>query len=196
MEYLRGYGERGVTLLELLIGVAILAILIGLGIPNLRLFRERARIKGAVNTLLSDIHLARMRAMETGYVAVFFEPEENRYSISLWEDSNGNTEIEESELTLLKTVNLPQGIQFGTSEEVEIACSGDVEGEPPDDGVAFEYEDNDNILLFNKRGYPVSKEGVRGGALYIHNNRQTYAISVSSGGLTKKCVWDGESWHE
>jgi len=196
MKYMRGDGEKGVTLLELLIGVAIVAILVGLGIPNLRLFREKARVKGAANTLLSDIHLARMKAIETGYVAVIFDNSENKYSIVKWSDSNGDNDIEQSELTFLKTVYLSRGIEFGANEGVSAACSDTEESDPPDDGISFEYAADDNILLFNKRGYPVSKDGVPGGAVYIHSTHHTYAISVSPGGLTKKCVWDGENWHE
>lgn len=196
MRHLRGNGERGVTLLELLISIAIVAILISLGIPNLRLFREKERIKGTANTLLSDVHFARMKAMETGYVAIIFDSSDDRYSIAMWEDSNGNTEIEQSELTFIKTVSFKGGIEFGVNDDVNLTACSNTEEDPPSDGISFEYSSGDNILLFNKRGYPVSKTETTGGAVYIHNNFRTYAISVGAGGLTKKCVWDGESWHE
>jgi type IV fimbrial biogenesis protein FimT len=54
---------RGATLLELMIGVAVLGLLIGLGLPALTEFLQNSQIRGAANSTLSGIQVARAEAL-------------------------------------------------------------------------------------------------------------------------------------
>ena len=56
----------GVTLIELLIVVSILAILLGLAVPNLRTFYVNNRLGSAVNTVIAALSLARNEAIRRG----------------------------------------------------------------------------------------------------------------------------------
>jgi type IV fimbrial biogenesis protein FimT len=55
---------RGFTLVELMVTVAVVAILLSIGAPQLRVFLEKQQIKADVNQLTSSIHLARSEALK------------------------------------------------------------------------------------------------------------------------------------
>lgn len=54
--------QTGFTLYELLITVLIVGVILALGVPNLREFRQNSRMTGAANDLNSAFHLARSEA--------------------------------------------------------------------------------------------------------------------------------------
>lgn len=56
----------GFTLLELMIGVAILAVLLVVGIPSFQTFFQSSRLNGAREGLTSALSLARMEAVSRG----------------------------------------------------------------------------------------------------------------------------------
>lgn len=60
---LKRSGARGVTLIELAIGLAILAILVTLALPNFSIFLHNTQIKNAAETTLAGLTLARNEAV-------------------------------------------------------------------------------------------------------------------------------------
>ena len=58
--------QRGFTLIELAVVMAIVAVLAMLGVSNLWRFRPRARLADASNELVALLHGARQRALSTG----------------------------------------------------------------------------------------------------------------------------------
>lgn len=59
----------GFTLMELMMVLAIMAIVMGIAIPSIRSYTNNARISNAVNDLILDFALARTEAARQGYVA-------------------------------------------------------------------------------------------------------------------------------
>jgi type II secretion system protein H len=55
----------GFTLLELMIVIAIVGIMAGIGIPNLLSYIPKARLNGAARTVLVDLMATRMKAVKT-----------------------------------------------------------------------------------------------------------------------------------
>lgn len=55
--------QRGVTLVELLVVLTIAAILLTIGVPNLRSYTERSRLDNAASELLSALQFARSEAI-------------------------------------------------------------------------------------------------------------------------------------
>ena len=62
--------QKGVTLIELVAGLAILAIVAGVALPGFSGLIERERVTTASNTLLTDIQYARSLAVTRGSPAL------------------------------------------------------------------------------------------------------------------------------
>jgi type IV fimbrial biogenesis protein FimT len=56
--------SAGFTLIELMFTVVVLAVLLGIGVPNFRDFVRNGRMTAAANDLLTDINLARSEAVK------------------------------------------------------------------------------------------------------------------------------------
>jgi type IV fimbrial biogenesis protein FimT len=57
--------ERGFTLIELMVGIGLTALLLSMAVPALNLFVSNARQTGAVNDFVASMHLARSTAITT-----------------------------------------------------------------------------------------------------------------------------------
>lgn len=55
-------GRNGFTLIELMVGVAVLAIALGAGVPSMSEFIKNSRLAAHTNDLLTSLHLARTEA--------------------------------------------------------------------------------------------------------------------------------------
>ncbi len=53
---------RGFTLIELMVGVAVLALALGVGVPSMSEFIKNSRLAAHTNDLLASLHLARTEA--------------------------------------------------------------------------------------------------------------------------------------
>ena len=69
--------SRGVTLIELMIGIVIMAILITVAIPSFSAFMEKTRVRGAADALSSQFALARAEAMRTDRTVTLLVDGEN-----------------------------------------------------------------------------------------------------------------------
>jgi prepilin-type N-terminal cleavage/methylation domain-containing protein len=59
--------ERGYTLVEVLVGVALLAIVAGLAIPSFLAYTQRSKLDAAVRQLVEDVRQARSKAVLRGW---------------------------------------------------------------------------------------------------------------------------------
>ena len=107
MNPLRPSASAGMSIIELMTVVAILAIAGAMAVPSFIDWRHGMRLRAAANEIRSDFELARMRAVkENTDVAVQFDPTAGRYQVT-YNDENGNP-------VLVKSHSLPPGVQIAT----------------------------------------------------------------------------------
>lgn len=179
--------SRALTLVELLVAVALVGILAGVGTPYVLANLPTYRVNAAVRQVVADLRLARTRAVEEGRdVFVHFLPDQNRYVLHLDSDENGSFDpLADEPWKTVVLGELYEGIAFaryagGTSP------SG---GALPADGVSFA----GNLAAFHPRGTaragtvylrPARDEGVR-------RDRERAATVLLSTGRVRTWRWTG-----
>jgi type IV fimbrial biogenesis protein FimT len=119
----------GFTVIELIITVAVLAILVAVATPSFRELSLNNRTTSATNNLLADLALARNEAVKTariGYVSAAGGDWSAGWAV--WVDANGNgtQDVDEPNLRTQPPVD---GDDVGNGNAYSIfAASGDEEG--------------------------------------------------------------------
>jgi type IV fimbrial biogenesis protein FimT len=169
------------TLVEMMIAVAVIAILGTVGVPYLLASLPTYRVNGAVRHLMADFRLAKTTAVERGkdVIIAFHMPGGNQYRV--WVDGDEDRVLDPGE-EILKTEDIPglyKGIVFG---------SGD--GTAPADGVTFQ----NDLAIFAPTG------GTNGGTVYLRpsqdaatgkRSRDRKITVTAQTGRPKAFVWDG-----
>jgi type II secretion system protein H len=101
--------NSGFSLMELMIIIAIMAVIATLAIPSMIGWRSRSQLQGAVGNLTSDLQIAKLMAIkESAFVVVDF-PNANSYRVFV--DNDGNWSLDAGE-RLLQTRQLPAGVRI------------------------------------------------------------------------------------
>ena len=185
----KGLCGQGFTLIELMIVLAIIAIIAGIGIPNMIKSRPRAQLKKAARDIYSNMQLARLKAIrDSSTWAVQFDTDAGTYSLHSEDgaDDIWNTGDE----TVFKSVDLAgyPGVSFGSLHGARTGGTSD-----PSDGVSFA----SNRVLFKADGTIDSNLANEIGTAYVNNGDDTYAIGSSSiAGRVKAWHNYGSGWLE
>jgi prepilin-type N-terminal cleavage/methylation domain-containing protein len=178
--------ESGVTLIEILVVMVILAALAAFAIPTFAVWLPNYRLKSAARDLYSNFQMAKMGAVNNNRDwAVIFDNTSSpgRYSIVSGRGENGAWDVPVSDEPIEKTVELAgyKGVRFG---------HGDA-GEPVPVGGAFgdEITFGDYVAVFNPRGTG------NDGYVYLQNEKNTaYAVGKRSSGVILLRKWTGSGW--
>lgn len=135
---------EGVTLLELMVTLAVVAVLMAVGIPAIGDLIATNRMSAAVNDLVSSLHLARSEALKTGdRVSVCAStnwdsaaPSCNGIDLSdgwiVFVDSiTQNDDVDPGEAVVLTHQQLPDTIDLTAPQIVSFAASGALENPVP-----------------------------------------------------------------
>lgn len=131
--------SSGFTAFELAISMAVMVIIAALVLPPYLKWMRTHRIRGAVNNLMGDLEMAKIRAIrENAFVVIRFDPD--RYTIFIDNGQPGGVaqDWDSSGEFIVKTKSLPAGVRFDVA-------SLDFDDTPPA---------AKNQTRFNGRGLP------------------------------------------
>jgi type II secretion system protein H len=102
----------GFSLFELLIVLAVIAVVSAIVTPNIISWRSNAKLRGAAGNLKNDMEMAKVQAIKANnHVAVKFMG--NRYEVFVDKSDDGIRDVDEP---LLKTRTLPAGVAFDLNQ--------------------------------------------------------------------------------
>jgi type IV fimbrial biogenesis protein FimT len=112
--------QWGATLLELMVVLAVLAILVTIGMPSLTSLINASRVTSAANELVSSLHLARSEAIKRGTRAVMC-PSATGTSCTdggwhqgwlVFHDANNNAALDAGEAVILQQPAMHEGFRL------------------------------------------------------------------------------------
>jgi type IV fimbrial biogenesis protein FimT len=203
--------EAGVTLLEVVVVVAIMAVLSALAVPNLRQWREDQRIKSVARTVADAMGLARAEALRTGSNHIVFlgsdinlndlEDGQGNPLVVVLNDADADCDVDGTEARRNYALDAGLDLDLGVNS-ASAAHPLDTGDGSFGDGFTFFQPDAGNPearwVLFRPDGVPVGltdscaagNVGTGGGALYIHNSNRDFAIVLTPLGSVRVSAWE------
>ena len=181
--------QKGFTLIEVIIVLALFAILAAMAGYYMGGQGAKARLKSAARDLASDMILARTRAIrDTRPWAISFDQAENSYVIYSYAGENPADWTNGGE-RVFRTVSLPKNISFASNQT-------GLDGNPVTDAVSYIENvdpDGDDLVTFNYNG-----SSSESGEVYLTiSTGETFCVSnLESTGRIKVQRNYGSGWSQ
>ena len=191
--------EHGVTLIELMIGIAIVAVLLGLGVPGFQTFIENSHIRNAGDAIQNGLNLAKAEAVRRNTNVRFVLGAGSSWTVVCATavadaDSDGIPECPGS----APTATTPAYIQSRSAADGSAKASIDTQEVNAATGVAVSSPVFTNMLSFNGKGevtnLPLGSSAVfnvsnpSGGACVADGgNMRCLRVAVTSFGDVRMC---------
>ncbi len=181
--------QRGFTLVELLVVLALIALIVGIAVPNLRRAMVRADLMEEVKMVRQALAVARINAIKNSRrVAVLLLPEETGEhfdrQVVAWVDETSD-EMPDAGDEVVGRWNLGPKVAVGP--------------EPSDANLTLhEMASQTRGVIFLPNGSAIVHEdevGVGTGGLVISdNNSNRILLLIRASGTVEERMWDGTSW--
>jgi prepilin-type N-terminal cleavage/methylation domain-containing protein len=189
-------GERGHTLLEMLVVMGILGTLAAVGVPALRAATTQAQIVGAADKFQADFLLARSIAVRSGcQTAIRFELQDGLWYVSSYSDGNGDgVRSEDIRSGRDQRIGGPRRLDPGASD-VRIGINPGVPEPPPGRGLLSVSDPirfgRSNMVSFSPLGTATP------GTFYLAAPGVQAAVRVVPGSARVRLLfWRGGTWEE
>lgn len=158
--------------------LAIILTVAAIGLPSLVGTLAVYKGSGAVRNISGQLAMGRMRAgADFTRTRLSINTTDNTYSLALYNKTTAAYDVEGG------TQYLPTGVSFGYGSITTPAGGQSTLGQTSN-------------IYFNSRGIPVDSSGASTGvsAIYLNNDGNYYAVSVSTVGLIRVWKWTGSAW--
>ncbi len=170
---------HGLTLVELLVAVAVFAILMTMGIPSFQSTTDRNRLKGAVETVFADVQFAHSEAIKRGqtFTMDFITSADVTGGWCYGMSNAGSC-----------TCSTANSCQIDGAGNERVVNTNNLAGVRISD-VTF---DDDELNLDGRRGHPIAGSGGnRGGSIvFTSQDGLTAAIQINALGRVRICSDD------
>jgi type II secretory pathway pseudopilin PulG len=188
--------ERGLSLVELLVVLAILMVLMTVGAPTLKAYSVHSQLQGAARKFQGEFRKARSIAVRSGrQTAIRFESGPDGPLYSVYADSNGNGVLS-AEITLGSDPRVAGPFALsGGAPDVTVAILPDTPAIPPDRGTLDTADPirfgRSNMLSFSPDG------GATPGTFYLATRYEQGAVRVTPA-TARVSFWTcrGGAWSE
>jgi type IV fimbrial biogenesis protein FimT len=157
--------QTGFTLIELMFTIVVLAVLLGIGVPNFRDFVRNSRMTAGANDLLADVNLARSEAVK------------RRVPVTLCKSTDGATCSDASDTTPFR-----RWIVF-VDDANPAAASGN-DGNGTVDTISAQIPTATNVgrrIVYRPSGFPNAGDAARLERVLLCDSRGS---AISAGGMT------------
>lgn len=193
--------QRGVTMIEMLVAIAIMAILLTLAVPSFSTFLINMKQRGAVDNLYSGLHAARAEAIKWNLPTVFaMDPASGNWAVNLLY-SNANPYPPTAARTF-DTSLCSGGASAATGNWCAPAsgvlpkssCNYTLQKSCGEGTAVTATPSASTSIYFSSRGRQTDVDGNDGNAVLVELDicpvgaTNTYSISVNQAGQVKKCV--------
>ena len=183
--------RRGYSLVEILVVVAIFAIVSAIAVPQMGKLFGFYRLSGDARSVADTVAGAKMRAAaEFSQARVFIDLSARTFQTQSWDKTNLVWKTEGAATPLSSSVTFGFGSVAAppTNTQAAIgqaaACTDDTGHATPGSGTAIA---NTACIIFNSRGVPVdtTNSPTANDALYLTDGTAVYGITVAATGMIR-----------
>jgi len=121
---LRRLPIRGVTLIEMLIGLAVLGLLLTLAVPSFRVWMQNTQIRNAADAVLNGMQLARAEAIRRNKLVQFALTSQSGWKVTIIKPSAGENKTVQQRYAAEGSANVNVTAQPGGAYAVTFDSMG------------------------------------------------------------------------
>jgi prepilin-type N-terminal cleavage/methylation domain-containing protein len=189
----------GFTLVDMLVVMALMAIVIGIALPTAGTTSRGFRLKGDAQAVANIVSLAKMRAASRyTRTRVRADLASRSFRLEIWTPTNAANKLVGSWVVDGGDVQLSNGVSFSVAgRTVAPVNTQAVLGQSPlcsdQNSLTANKVANTSCIVFNSRGIPIDDSGdpMGGNALYISDGSSVYGTTITATPLVRQ--WWGNS---